>query len=93
MSDDDLDAKIATIEAELGLDLSGTGNEVIDASPPSEAADHLAGSAGTLREYLDERDHRVDLERRVREAEARIQQQQQKAAADVALDALNATSA
>jgi hypothetical protein len=87
---DDLDAKIATIEAELGLDLSGTGNEVIDAELPQEAAIPPTGeaappaadsteresAAGTIREYLDERDRRIDLERRVREAEARLPQQQ-----------------
>jgi hypothetical protein len=87
MADDDLDAKIAVLEAETGLDLSG--DEALDASLPSEVADHLAGSAappvadspraesaaGTIREYLDERDRRIDLERRVREAEARLSQQ------------------
>ena len=81
---DDLDEKIASIEAETGLDLPG--DEAPSASPPPDAADALAGSAaqlvadshlqgetaaGILREFLDERDRRIELERKVRKAEAR----------------------
>jgi hypothetical protein len=95
MSDDNdlIDSRIATIEAELGLELKGTGNEAIDAEidaelsqeaaiPTREAAPPVADSpraesaAGTfIKEYLDERDRRIDLQRRVQEAEARMQQQ------------------
>jgi hypothetical protein len=97
MSSDDLDTKIASLEADLGMDLSALdanpglnlGEEAPDASPPAEAAipareaappatdSHPQGesAAGTIREYLDERDRRIDLQRRVQEAEARMQQQ------------------
>jgi hypothetical protein len=87
-----LDANIAQLESELGVDLSGTGNDAIDnaelpeeaaiastgeAAPPAADSPLAESAAGTsIKEYLDERDRRIELERRVREAEARMQQQQ-----------------
>jgi hypothetical protein len=99
MSSDDLDTKIASLEADLGMDLSALdanpglnlGEEAPDAEPPAEAvpadvpgaappvadSPRAESAAGTIREYLDERDRRIDLQRRVREAEARLTPQQQ----------------
>ena len=87
MTDNLDDTRIAELEAETGLDLSG--DEAPSALPPSEAAISLAGEAAptadsraivradeaavsSIRELLDERDRRIELERRIREVEARL---------------------
>jgi hypothetical protein len=100
MADDNdlIDSRIATIEAELGLELKGTGNEAIDAeidaelsqeaaipareaAPPAADSPRAESAAGTsIKEYLDERDRRIDLERRVRDAETQLMQRQQQQA-------------
>jgi len=78
MTDNLDDTRIAELEAETGMDLSG--DEAPSALPPSEAAISLAGEAAptadsraivradeaagcSIRELLDERDRRIELER------------------------------